>query len=106
MSTSRLTWDAVKQIVAQAGEDGMTNRHIADALGADRGDVAALTLLMQKSGDLRAIHRKERPTDRNYQKFYLPPERPTAKATGGNRELGNVPPLPLPDYPPERQAKP
>jgi hypothetical protein len=55
-SPTRLSWNAVLELLEKTGNEGMTNREIAVCLDADYARVRHLTVAMWENGALARSH--------------------------------------------------
>lgn len=53
---SVLSWTAVIELLRKNGDEGMTNKEIADALDSDYQRVRSLTFVMWEHGALSRVH--------------------------------------------------
>lgn len=53
---SVLSWTAVIELLRENGDEGMTNKEIADALESDYQRVRSLTFVMWENGALSRVH--------------------------------------------------
>lgn len=53
---SRLSWQGVLDVLRENGNEGMSNKEIAEALDADYARVRALTIVMWEGGALSRVH--------------------------------------------------
>ncbi|WP_423396071.1 hypothetical protein [Burkholderia sp. LMG 21824] len=53
---SPLSWDAVLELLTENGNQGMTNKEIANVLDTDYTRVRGLTLVMWEHGALSRVH--------------------------------------------------
>lgn len=53
---SRLTWESVIELLRASGDEGMSNKEIAEALDVDYSRARSLTFVMWEAGALSRVH--------------------------------------------------